>query len=86
MRCLSGTTKFSLDEERATAELCLTAGAVVDLPPRAGSWTAVRSSDPAVLACEMRQDAARCRAVAPGRATVTGTDGSGTWQLAVFVG
>ena len=86
MRCLTGTSHFSLDEERGTPELCMTVGATVDLPARAGTWAGVRSSDPRVVTCEVRQDAARCQAGAAGRATVTASDGSGTWQLAVFVG
>ncbi len=86
MRCLTGTSRFSLDQERTTDELCLIVGAVVDLPARAGTWTGVRSSDPAVLGCDLRQGVARCQAVAAGRASVTASDGSGTWQLTVYVG
>lgn len=86
MHCLTGTSHFSLDEERATPKLCMTVGAVVDLSPRAGTLAGVRSSDLRVVTCEVRGGAARCRADAAGRAVITASDGSGTWQLDVFVG
>jgi hypothetical protein len=100
--CATGDTHFSIDSERTTPTVCLPVGGVVDLAavaaggtaPGMANWTAVSSSDPAVVRCTAVADdpgggagptGPTCRAVASGRATVTATGTSGAWHLQIFV-
>jgi hypothetical protein len=91
--CLSGQNHFAGDADTAPPVVCVNVGAVVDLnalavggyQPGAGHWTAVTSSDTAVLTCTIASGHATCTAVGPGQALATATGAAGAWRAQVFV-
>jgi hypothetical protein len=91
--CLSGSNHFAGDADNTLPTVCVVVGAVVDLNALAaggdqvgaGRWTAVTSSDDAVLTCSLVDAHATCRAAAPGHALATATGVAGAWRAQVFV-
>jgi hypothetical protein len=86
--CLSSRNHFAGDADTTLPIVCVDIGGVVDLNTYAvghGPWTAVSSSDNAVLACALENAHATCRAVAAGHALATATGSAESLRVQVFV-